>query len=266
MRKGKQMNHTPPLRHLPAVALAATMLLVAAAPAEAFQFTSSSKTKDSAVIYNFRTSYPISEFRIGVDLLGSPNLTAMLGRADYIPGAQEEISWLAGGGLNFGYHFPLQGGEGLIGIGVTPFVGYRHLAAFTDNYNRGVTLPPFNVAGITQIGGIDYGARLDIELPSNFFAYAGLGAWTLTNGGWDRRVDSSSVSSRGSYSTKGMTLPRFWLGAGWSPLPIFTAFIGYNWMQLPTGMRGQRDDALTISDRTSIGSFEVGLQLLWFSI
>lgn len=260
------MNQTLPLRYLPAAALAATMLLAAAAPAEAFQFVSSSKTKESAVVYNFRTAYPISDFRLGVDLLGTPNLTAMLGRAEYIPGAQQEISWLAGAGLNFGYNFPLQGGEGVIGISVTPFVGYRHLVAFTDNYNRTAVLPPFNVAGVTQIGGIDYGARFDLELPSNFFAYAGLGAWTLTGGGWDRRVDSSTVSSSGSYETKGMTLPRFWIGAGWSPVSILTAFIGYSWMQLPTGMRGQANNALQASDRTSIGSFEVGLQILWFTI
>lgn len=262
------MNTTSRCRPMPrllATAGAITLVAALASPAEAVQITSSSSTKDSGVLYNFRSAFPAGPITIGFELTGSPGLTAMLGQSNYIVGASKEISWMLGGGINAGYSIPLQEG-GIVGIRVTPFLGYYHIASFTDNYNTGVGLPPFNVAGITNIGGLNYGARFDFELPSSFFGYAGLSAWTLTNGGWDRRVDSSAVSSSGSYDTRGMTLPKFWVGAGWSPIPIFTAFIGYSWMQLPTGMRGQANNALTSGGRSNISSFEAGVQVLWFSL
>lgn len=254
-----------PVSRLLACTGALTLVAVLAAPAEAVQITSSSSTKDSGVLYNIRTSVPAGPITIGFELTGSPGLTAMLGQSNYIVGADKEISWMLGGGLNAGYSFPLQEG-GVVGIRVTPFLGYYHLATFTDNYNTRVALPPFNVAGITNIGGVNYGARVDFELPSSFFGYVGLSGWTLTNGGWDKRIDTSAVSSSGTYNTKGMTLPKFWIGAGWSPLPILTAFIGYSWMQLPTGMRGQDNNALINNGRTNISSFEAGVQILWFTL
>lgn len=247
------------------ILLACTLAVaLVARPAEAVQITSSSSTKDSGVLISFRTAFPISDLRIGFELLGSPNLTALLGRADYIPGAPREESWLLGGGLNFGWHLPLQQGEGLIGIGVTPFLGYYHLATFTDNFQTAG--PPFNIAGVTSLGGVHYGARLDIDLPVGAYVYAGLAGWTLTNGGWNQRIDSTQVAAQGSYNTSAMTLPRFWVGLGWSPIFFFNAYVGYSWMQLPTGLRGQSNNALTGGGRTSISSIEAGIQVLWFSL
>src|ERR1017187_5104452 len=120
-------------RLLSSVTGIACLLATTALPAQALQLTSSSSTNQGGVLYTFRTVFPVSQLRFGLELTGTPNITALLGPAGYITNASQENSWMLGGGLNAGWNFPLQGN-----LSVTPFLGYYYMAALTENYSNGI--------------------------------------------------------------------------------------------------------------------------------
>lgn len=247
-----------------AVALAATLGLVA--PAEALQFSTSSTTGKGGTMIPLRFESP-SIGPIGAELGVRivPGLVDFLGATTLTPGYNTLSSMLFDSELNLAYRWQLADVNflGRFNPTIAPYLGYRYLGAPTSegalNFNTQGAAFTYN-----QYGGINYGVRAYTELPLGFAAHAKAGLTTLTTGGWDTRVNSTSVTRAGKINVNGTTLPTFGIGASWNLLNALEIYAGYDMMTLPTGLRTQ--GASLGSAQTTVNSLNVGLRFLFFSI
>jgi hypothetical protein len=254
------------LKRLSATLAALCAVFSLAAPAEALQFSSSSTTGTGGVIVPFRIATPnIGPIGAELGIRFIPGLSSFLGPAVLHPGYKEISSSLIDAEANLSYNWQLADINflGRFNPTISPYLGYRYLGSPTTEGALSLEAQGLAV-NYSQLGGINYGVKATTELPLGFALHAKGGLTTLISGGWDSRVNSTSVTSANKMAVNGTTLPTFGVGASWGLLNVVNVYVGYDLSTLPTGLRGQ---GMSLSGgQSTISSLNVGLQFLFFSI
>lgn len=254
------------LKRLSAPLAALSAVLCLAAPAEAVQFSSSSTTGQGGVIVPFRLATPnIGPIGAELGVRFAPGLSSFLGPSNLHAGYKELSSMLIDAEANLSYNWQIADINflGRFNPTISPYLGYRYLGSPTTEGALSLATQGLAV-NYSQLGGINYGVKAHTELPLGFALHAKGGLTTLMSGGWDSRVNSTSVTSAGKMNVNGTTLPSFGVGASWGVLNVFEIYAGYDLMALPTGMRNQ--GPMLTGGQTTINSINVGLKFLFFSI
>ncbi|MDB5100353.1 MAG: hypothetical protein JWM80_4774 [Cyanobacteria bacterium RYN_339] len=271
------------------VACLLALPVLAAGPALAIDFGSSSTTGKGITMVPFKVGTPRDQpAAVEFGLRWAPGLSDALGAAKLNPQWKDQGSWLLDADLVVMGNFKLAdmqfGPMGRFRPIISPYLGGRYLGAPTWEAPDAVELAKQGFEGISsagtalsysQYGGVEYGCKAAVDLPLGFAANAGLGLTTLVSGGWDtRRADAASLSSgklpsldvtaAGKTNPGLRTLPGLQLGLTWTPVPVFELYVGYEIMTLPTNMRAQ---VSTLSgNNTVINNLQFGARLFSFSI
>lgn len=244
--------------HLPRRGLAALLaglaILTTPSPAMALDFIRSSAAPDREVIrWGVGGELPLpASLALNAQVRFLPNL------ADVI-GDRGSFSSLIDGEALLLYKYEFDTPLADIGLRpiVAPYVGARYLGV--PMVQAGSAFG----AGYNQIAGPSYGVRGILGLPLDLQALAYLGASSFVWGRWGATA-LGGASEGGNLDTGGATVPTAGVQLSWSPLGIFTVYVGAETSQLPIGLTGTSGQLG--GERTTLTALRAGLSFLFISI
>jgi len=236
------------------------ILLLSTLPAKAINISTSEKTKQSSVIFNFNLDSPlILNFRLLSNINIAPFYSDLAGR---LSSNQQELSLYLSGGVNLGYDFKLLNLNTILGQldpTLTPYIGYQQY--FSNTSGISINTSGISTASInSNANGMNFGLRLTSNLPLGFFAYAEGGFTRLIGGSWSEIGSSTS----NSIDVNNSTLPYWGIGASWNIFNLLNLRAGYKMYILPDIRRPSLP--LDANSNIPIQNIDLGLNFLFFSI
>jgi hypothetical protein len=237
-------------------ALAAVGLVLGLAlPASAWDvITSSAAGNQTVTVWSLNSELPLSDFLgVGARFRSVGDAASLLGPYSGPSASLLDAELRAMAYINLGDLLPL----GKLQPTLSPYVGFRALGL-----PEGPLLPTPNLTGINHLLGISYGGQLQLQLPLQLKLGLHVGATSFLSGGWAKQDGGNWTT--GSMDVAGATVPVYGFTLGWGLTDWLSLYAGYEWTQLPTGLRGQPDKVGP--DRTQLGTLRAGLTFPFISL
>lgn len=241
-------------RKLAAATMAGLAILTTASPAHALDFIRSSATPGKEVIrWGIGGELPLpASLALNAQFRFLPNLGDVIGdRGSFSSLIDGEALLL------YKYEFDTP----LAGLGIhpvlAPYLGARYLGV--PMVQAGSSFG----AGYNQIAGPSYGLRGILRLPFDLQALAYAGASSFVWGRWGA-TELGGASTGGNLETGGATVPVAGAQLTWSPLGLFTVYVGAEASQLPVGLTGTSGQLGP--EQTTLTGLKAGLSFLFISI